>query len=107
MTIKIETMTREEVNQRGIAGSNPCDHTVIDLSEMKEGMHTLSVLLPNGDAATFCVIPFFSADGGKSGTIDFKYHTNEGSSKVIGFSTKGDQHVEAEVYTLAYKNKKA
>lgn len=103
---KIETMTAEEAKERGYAtftNSTINPHTVIDLSDVKEGAHTISVKLQNGDSVTMCMIAFFQADGGQSGTIDFKYHNEEKETRVIAFKDGKDEEIKGPLYTLDYK----
>jgi len=103
----VETMSRKEAEERGIAVFNGGSHTFIDLSEMKlsedEGMHTISIKLPNGDFVTTCIVPFFTYDGGKSGTVDFKYHNEKAQTTVMGFENGTSKVISADLYTLDYK----
>lgn len=104
-TAKIETMTTEEAKERGYAtftGSTVNPHTVIDLSEVKEGAHTISIKLQNGECVTACIMPFFTIDGGKSGTIDIKYHNEQKETVVKTMGSMPSEKVSSSLYTLEY-----
>lgn len=101
---KVETVSYQEAKEKGFKTFNVCEHTVVDLTELKEGMHTISVNLPNGEAATFCIVPFYQISEGNNGTIDIKYHTQSGDSTMLGFTNDGKgQSMSAGLYTLDYK----
>lgn len=107
----VETMSRKEAEERGIAVFNSGSHTFIDLSESKksedDGMHTISIKLPNGDFITASLVPFYQYDKAKSGTLDFKYHDsseeNKAQTTVMGFENGTSKLMTADLYTLDYK----
>lgn len=104
-TAKIETMTVEEAKKQGygtFTGSTVNPHTVIDLSDVKEGAHTISVKLQNGDTVTLCVIPFFQASSGENGTIDIKYHNEEKETSVKTMGSGKSKTISSSLYTLEY-----
>ena len=77
---------------------------IVDIVQEKEE-RTLSIKLPNKDCVTVCSIPFFTADGGKSGTLDIKYHNEDKKTLLWDFSDPSKIVEVKGLFTLDYQNK--
>jgi hypothetical protein len=95
----------KEVRIDGYPLFNTCDHHTVDMRHVEGGteewQNTVSVLLPNGHAITFCVM-----DLGHSINVDTKFY-GTGETKVLGFK-QGETQVfkDMELYALVADKKR-
>lgn len=100
------TTTKENIAKMGHPTFNNGMHTLIELDHLEApDTHTVTLKLPHEEYLTVSVMPF---KGGKSGTVDFKYHGNA-YHHVIGFLNKNnkDERIgKCNLYTLTFDSNK-
>ena len=95
----------ETTTYNGYPLFNGCDHTMVDLSELKFGtdnwMHTLSIKIAEDKYATVCVMK----SGSDEDNLDIKvYGEGYNKSRAIGFAPGKHETIEdMNLYTVIAK----